>query len=82
MGALAEVFENRNIPPSLTADVDCDAGEHYEIFTEPDRVSKINYVGTAVDAIDDNITKEVLADFAAQIEPIYAWLLLSIKNVL
>ena len=80
MGALAEVFENRNIPPSLTADVGCDAGEHYEIFTEPDRVRKVNCVVTALDA-REKITKDILAVIALEIEPIYAWLLLSIRTV-
>ena len=81
VGSLAEVFEKRGIRPILLADVDCDTGEDYEIMTTPDTVRKVNCVVTALDARDDNITKQVLADIAVEIEPIYSWLLLSTKTV-
>jgi len=81
VGALADVFEKRGIRPILLADIDCDTGENYEILTRPELVGKVNCVVTALDARDDNITKEVLADITAEIEPVYAWLLLSIKTV-
>ena len=67
--------------PILRADDDCDNYDDYEILTKPESVSKINYVETALDARDEKITKEILADIAAEIEPVYAWLLLSIKTV-
>lgn len=81
VGALAEAFEKRGVRPVLQADVDCDTGENYEIMTTPELVRKINWVETALDARDKKMTKEILADIAAEIEPVYAWLLLSIKTV-
>ena len=81
VGALADMFEKRGIRPVLLADIDCDTGENYEIMTRPELVRKINCVETALDARDEKITKEILADIAAEIEPVYAWLLLSIKTL-